>query len=209
MPAFQGLLSPSEISDVVTFLLSLRGAGRGVREPAAIPIPEFGAPSAGDLERGRAIYLTVGCWKCHGIDGSGRGPSSASLRSDEGHPIRPRDFRYDPFRAGRKPETVARAVLSGLGGTPMPSHAEILVVPRESIEAVVPALPAEVRPDVEPLRQEASSAEEVLSLDDEAWHSIRDRNLVSLVHYVLSLSRRHLLSYRIFRQEPEMEGRTP
>ncbi len=209
MPAFGGLLSESEIGDVVTFLFSLRPRGLPDREPEALAIPEFPPPTAEHLSDGRALYLSLGCWKCHGTDGSGRGPSAGKLRSDEGQRIRPRDFRYEPFRGGRKPETVARAALSGLIGTPMPSHAEIMVVPRESIDAVVESLPAEVRPELEGFRRRAPSAAEVAALDDGEWQRLRDRNLVSLAYYVLSLSRRNGLAYHLFRQEPEMEGRNP
>lgn len=209
MPAWGGLLSPAEISDVVSFLLSLRPRRLPEREPEAMAIPAFPPRTADHLADGRALYLTLGCWKCHGTDGSGRGPSAAKLKNDEGQKIRPRDFRYEPFRGGRSPETVARAAQSGLIGTPMPSHAEILVVPREAVDAVVDSLPPEVRPQVEEFRRRAPSAEEVAGCDDVAWRRIRDRNVVSLVHYVLSLDRRDHLSYRIFRQEPETEGRVP
>ena len=131
------------------------------------------------------------------------------LKSDEGQRARPRDFRYDPFKGGRSPETVARAALSGLIGTPMPSHAEIMVAPREAIDIYAESIPAEVRPELDDFRNRAPAAAELLSLEDDAWQELRDENLVSLAHYVLSLSRRKGLVYRLFREQPESEGRRP
>lgn len=209
MPSFGGLLSEGEIADVVRFVRSLDSRGLRDAEPEALPLPEFPPPTAADLAQGRALYLAIGCWKCHGIDGSGRGPSARTLATDEGHPIRPRDFRYEPFRGGRSPQTVARAAASGLIGTPMPSHAEILVVPREAIDAVAESVPAEVRADLEPIRAHAPSAAEVVAMDDAAWNEARDRNLVHLVQYVLSLDRSERPASRLFRREPEREGREP
>ena len=209
MPAFGGLLQDDEIAAVVELVRSLRSPPMADREPEALPLPEFPPATAESIADGRALYLALGCWKCHGTDGSGRGPSAGELKNDEGQPIRPRDFRYDPFRGGRTPETVARAALSGLIGTPMPSAAEIMVVPREAFDALLDNIPAEVRPDFDEFRRKAPSAAEVVALDDDAWQAARDRNLVSLANYVLSLSRRDRLVYRLFRQEPELEERKP
>lgn len=209
MPAFGGVLSDDEIADVVTFILTLGPRSLRGREPTALSIPEFPAPDAARLAEGRAVYLILGCWKCHGLNGSGRGPSAKGLKTDEGQPIRPRDFRYEPFKAGRSPETVARAALSGLIGTPMPSHAEIMVIPREAIDAFAEAIPVEARGDLDDFRRNAPSADHLVSLDDDAWQQLRDENLVSLAQYVLSLSRRDHFGNRLFRQEPEFEGRKP
>ena len=209
MPAFGGVLSDDEIADVVGFILTMGPRGLVGREPEALSIPEFPAPDAARLADGRAVYLILGCWKCHGLDGSGRGPSAKGLKTDEGQPIRPRDFRYEPFKAGRSPETVARAALSGLIGTPMPSHAEIMVIPSEAIDAFAEAIPAPARSELDDFRSTAPSAAELMDLDDDAWQRLRDENLVSLAHYVLSLSRRDRLGYQLFGQEPEFEGRQP
>jgi cytochrome c oxidase cbb3-type subunit 2 len=209
MPAFGGLLSDDEIADVVTFILALGPRSLVGREPAALSIPDFPDPDAATLADGRAVYLILGCWKCHGLNGSGRGPSAKGLKNDEGQPLAPRDFRYEPFKAGRSPETVARAALSGLIGTPMPSHAEIMVIPREAIDAFAEAIPVEAHGDLEEFRRTAPSAEQLVDLDDDAWQELRDQNLISLAHYVLSLSRRDHLGNRLFRQEPELEGRKP
>jgi hypothetical protein len=106
-------------------------------------------------------------------------------------------------------ETVAHAVLSGLIGTPMPSHAEILVIPRESIDAVGASIPASALPDLVEYRAKAPSSAEVAGWSDDTWLAARDGNLDALAHYVLSLSRRDRVAFRLFRKEPELEGRAP
>ena len=209
MPAFGVLLSRDDISDVVGFVLSLGSRVRPGPEPEALAIPAFPAPTVGDLRDGRAVYLALGCWKCHGLDGSGRGPSAAKLVTDEGVPIKPRDFRHGPFKRGRAPETVARAAVSGLIGTPMPSHAEVLVIPRESIDAVASSLPVTARKDLDEFREKAPSSAEVLALDDAAWQTLRDANLVALALYVMSLGQRDSFAYGLFGRMPELEGRGP
>jgi cytochrome c oxidase cbb3-type subunit 2 len=209
MPAFGSVLSDDEIADVVTFILSVGPPVLTDREPEALRIPEFSAPDATSLSDGRAMFLILGCWKCHGLNGAGHGPSAKDLKSDEGQRARPRDLRYDPFKGGRSPETIARAALSGLIGTPMPSHAEIMVPPREAIDLYAESIPAKARPELDDFRRRAPSAAEVVSLEEDAWQELRDENLVSLVHYVLSLSRRESLAFRLFRQQPELEGRKP
>lgn len=209
MPAFGAALSDDPIADVVNFILTLGPRSLTAREPRALSIPTFPAPDANSVAEGRAVYLILGCWKCHGLNGSGHGPSAKGLKSDEGQPIRPRDLRYEPFKGGRSPQTVARAALSGLIGTPMPSHAEIMVIPREAIDAFAESIPVKARPDLEGFRRSAPSSAELLSLEDDAWQELRDENLVSLVHYVLSLDRRKRFVYQVFRQQPELEGRRP
>jgi len=209
MPAFGEVLTEPEIADVVTFMLDLGPRSLTHHQPEALSIPEFPAPDATSLADGRAVYLILGCWKCHGLEGNGHGPSTKDLRSDEGQRARPRDFRYDPFKGGRSPETVARTALSGLIGTPMPSHAEIMVIPLEAIDIYTESLPTEVRPELDEFRVKAPPATELAGLDDDAWLKLRDENLVSLVHYVLSLDRREGFAHRLFREQPELEGREP
>jgi mono/diheme cytochrome c family protein len=208
MPAFEGALSDERIADVVTFIADLGPRRPSSREPEALRIPDFPPPEAADLADGRAVFLILGCWKCHGLKGNGKGPSAKKgLETDEGQPIKPRNFRYDPFKGGRSPETVARAALSGLIGTPMPSHAEIMAIPREAIDALVANLPPEALPEIEDFRSTAPAAAELAGLHDDAWDAMRDENLVSLAHYVLSLSRRNRAGYKLFRQRPEEEAR--
>ncbi|MCX6633170.1 MAG: cytochrome c [Candidatus Solibacter sp.] len=40
------------------------------------------APSAGDAEKGRQLYLKIGCWECHGRQAQGGGYTGPRLAPD-------------------------------------------------------------------------------------------------------------------------------
>lgn len=82
------------------------------------PTPEV---SPEMVEAGRETYKMMGCAKCHGESGRGDGPSAAELVDNLGRPIRPFDFtRGIRMRRGNRIEDIARTVMTGLDGTPMP-----------------------------------------------------------------------------------------
>ena len=145
MPAFDGLLSDTEIADLVAFIGSLRAPDDEAPLPVAIPaIP------------------------------------------------RATDFRHDPFKGGRAPEDLARAILTGLNGSPMPSYADALLFARE---------------DYPDYGHEAPTREALDALGPDARAALRDARLASLVHYVLSLDKRSGFWSIVFRQRPELEPR--
>src|SRR4029078_3383739 len=91
-------------------------------EPPREPIPLRAIPAAtpDSLREGKSLYTLLECWKCHGEKGDGRGPSAQGLGDDGGRRIHATDFRNDPLKGGRTPEAVARTILTGLNGSPMP-----------------------------------------------------------------------------------------
>jgi len=67
----------------------------------------------------------VQCWKCHGPEGRGNGPSAATLDDDFGFPIRPYNFAEgERFKCGETNRDLYRIFMTGLDGTPMPSFAD-------------------------------------------------------------------------------------
>ena len=67
------------------------------------------------------------CWKCHGRDGSGNGPSSTTLTDSKDRPIVPYDFtKGTRFKCGQTNEDLYRIFMTGLDGTPMPSFKDNL-----------------------------------------------------------------------------------
>jgi cytochrome c oxidase cbb3-type subunit 2 len=68
------------------------------------------------------------CWKCHGQQGRGDGPSAATLTDSKDQPIRPYNFadaRDDSrFKCGGTNDDLYRIFMTGLDGTPMPSFAD-------------------------------------------------------------------------------------
>jgi cytochrome c oxidase cbb3-type subunit 2 len=178
MPAFDGLLSDAEIAELVAFIGSLSTEP----PPAPITIPTIPPGTPDSIRAGRALYTLLECWKCHGEKGDGQGPSAKGLVDDAGRPIRATDFRNDPLKGGRSPSDVARAILTGLNGSPMPSYGDALLFPSDD------------QPDPSSLGPEARTA-------------LRDARLASLVHYVLSLDKRSGFWSIVFRQKPEAEPR--
>ncbi len=88
---------------------------------APIPIPEPPRRKPEVIAKGREIYDKAECFKCHGTEGRGDGPSAEGLEDDWGHPIRTADLTR-PLKRGSTPEAIYRTLVTGLDGTPMPSY---------------------------------------------------------------------------------------
>lgn len=211
MPAFDGLLSDLEIAELIGFLDTLRPTAAGGEEPPpALAIPSISPPTPEATREGRALYVLLECWRCHGVHGSGRGPSTRGLTDDDGRPIRATDFRRDPFKGGREPADVVRSLRTGLNGTPMPSYDEALVFARESFgdpPALDERLPQGAVREVQEFLRSAPSQGELDRLGENGRSELRDRRLAALAHYVLSLDRRGSVASWLLHQRPEREAR--
>jgi cytochrome c oxidase cbb3-type subunit 2 len=70
------------------------------------------------------------CAKCHGATGLGDGPSGSSLDKDIwGNPQKPFDFTRGRLKGGPRVEDIYRTFMTGIGGTAMPSYADIFEEP--------------------------------------------------------------------------------
>lgn len=138
MPAF-GHLPRRDLLELVTAvrhsLLETRIAlmldkGGGSREEAIEDALELLDPgdraslppeprrSPESLLRGREVFLAV-CAHCHDADGTGR--SRDDLRDTEGRSLEARDFTRGVFKGGADAQDLARRILLGMPGTPMPA----------------------------------------------------------------------------------------
>jgi high-affinity iron transporter len=75
---------------------------------------EEGAATAGDVARGRTLYLRQ-CALCHGERADGRGARRSALEKP------PVDFTDRAWRRRATPARVAAAIRDGVRGTPMPA----------------------------------------------------------------------------------------
>ena len=50
---------------------ALMTAALGAQEPAPKPAPAAPAAPAGNVETGKKLWVSVGCWQCHGYEGQG------------------------------------------------------------------------------------------------------------------------------------------
>lgn len=77
------------------------------------------------IVRGEKIYKKFECFKCHGIEGKGDGPSADTLTDEKGLPIKPTNLTQPSiFKNGNNHEDIYRSIISGLSGSPMPSFAD-------------------------------------------------------------------------------------
>jgi cytochrome c oxidase cbb3-type subunit 2 len=89
------------------------------QSPISIPEPPLQTPEL--IARGREIYQKAECFKCHGTEGRGDGPSAEGMKDSWGYPIMPTDLTR-PSKRGSSPEAIYRTLVTGLDGTPMPSY---------------------------------------------------------------------------------------
>ena len=99
-------------------------AGDPIKVPAEPPV------TMESIAHGKALFTKLECWKCHGPQGKGDGPSAPTLTDSKDQPIRPYDFGSakddSRFKCGSTNADVYRIFMTGVDGTPMPSFAETI-----------------------------------------------------------------------------------
>lgn len=91
--------------------------------PQPIDLPPAPPWSEERAARGKDLFVSLGCVRCHGDSGRGEGPSAPTLKDDLGHPLRAADLTQRwTFRGGPRREDIFRTFSTGLNGTPMPSY---------------------------------------------------------------------------------------
>lgn len=182
MPDWQHLDEPTRWQ-LVYYLKSLSPVFQDT-EPMPITMPADPGAKRADLEKGKAVYQTLGCAACHGAGGRANGTSAATLVDDWGMPIRPADFTQGwTFRGGDQPRDIAMRLLSGIDGAGMPSYAE--AVSGEDIWHLSYYVASLQEPPAwhmiaQPLRVSGALPQ---TLDDPRWHEaqatdVRLRNAV-------------------------------
>jgi mono/diheme cytochrome c family protein len=90
-----------------------------------IVIPPEPEVTADRIKAGLEVFGRVQCWKCHGVQGMGNGPSASTLTDDQGRPILPYNFAEGGrFKCGTTDADLYKIFMTGLDGTPMPSFAD-------------------------------------------------------------------------------------
>ncbi len=127
MSAWRGL-SDEERWLLVYYIKSFsRRLSRARKAPKPITIGEPIPMTEESIQRGKELYDKVECWKCHGEEGKGDGPSAPTLKDKWGFPIRPGNLRKSwNFRGGNRREDIYRNIMVGITGTPMPDFSDSL-----------------------------------------------------------------------------------
>ncbi len=121
------ILELDQIKSMLPVLKSFSEAWQ-YREPESpIAIGREVPSSQQSIARGKELYEQKECWKCHGENGHGDGPSSYDLADEWEIPIQAYDFtRANKFKGGAASRDIYLRFTTGLNGTPMPSFANEL-----------------------------------------------------------------------------------
>ena len=126
MPSWAALTDQNR-ADLVAFIKTF--SARWVTEKPAEPIQVPPEPklTVESIKHGGELFQKLECWKCHGQEGRGDGPSASTLTDSNDQPIRPYNFTTDNrSKCGRTNAELYRIFMTGLDGTPMPSFADVV-----------------------------------------------------------------------------------
>lgn len=135
MPSWK-VLSDQSRADLVAFIKTF--SARWVTEKPGDPIqiPPEPKLTVESIKHGGELFQKLECWKCHGQEGRGDGPSASTLTDSNDQPIRPYNFTSDNrSKCGKTNTDLYRIFMTGLDGTPMPSFADV-VKPEEAWDLV-------------------------------------------------------------------------
>jgi len=126
MPSWRPL-TPQERVDLVAYIKTFSTKWQTQKPGTPIAIPPEPPTTIESVLRGRETFDKLQCWKCHGPEGRGDGPSAVTLTDDKGLPIRPYNFHDGTrFRCGETNQDLYKIFMTGLDGTPMPSFVDNL-----------------------------------------------------------------------------------
>lgn len=126
MPTWRPL-TPQTRVDLIAYIKTFSPKWATQKAGTPITIPPEPPQTIDSVLHGRQLFDQLQCWKCHGPEGRGDGPSAITLTDDKGEPIRPYNFHDGTrFRCGETNSDLYKIFITGLDGTPMPSFADSL-----------------------------------------------------------------------------------
>jgi mono/diheme cytochrome c family protein len=118
-------LSPQNRQDLIAYIKTFSPRWKTEKPGTPIPVPPEPAVTADRVKNGRELFQKMECWKCHGTEGRGDGPSAPTLTDSKDRPIVPYDFTTGHrFKCGVTDQDLYKIFMTGLDGTPMPSFAD-------------------------------------------------------------------------------------
>jgi len=126
MPGWAALTDQNR-ADLVAFIKTFSARWVAEKPGDPIKIPEEPKLTLESIKHGAELFQKLECWKCHGQEGRGDGPSASTLTDSNDQPIRPYNFTTDNrSKCGRTNPELYRIFMTGLDGTPMPSFADVV-----------------------------------------------------------------------------------
>jgi mono/diheme cytochrome c family protein len=135
MPSWAALTNQQR-ADLVAFIKTFSPRFKTEKPGDPIPIPPEPALTVASIQHGAELFQKLECWKCHGQEGRGDGPSASTLTDSNDQPIRPYNFTSsNRSKCGSTNRDLYRIFMTGVDGTPMPSFADV-VKPEEAWDLV-------------------------------------------------------------------------
>jgi cytochrome c oxidase cbb3-type subunit I/II len=129
MPHWDALEEQNRV-DLVAYIKTFSPRWKSEKAGDPINVPAEPPVTIQSINHGAELFQKMECWKCHGQQGRGDGPSAATLTDSKDQPIRPYDFASatddSRFKCGSTNQDVYRIFMTGLDGTPMPSFADVI-----------------------------------------------------------------------------------
>jgi len=120
-------LTDQQRADLVAFIKTFSPRWKTEKSGDAIQVPAEPALSVASIKHGSELFQKLECWKCHGQEGRGDGPSASTLTDSNDQPIRPYNFTSDNrSKCGKTNQDLYKIFMTGLDGTPMPSFADVI-----------------------------------------------------------------------------------
>jgi mono/diheme cytochrome c family protein len=112
-------------ADLVAFVKHFSARFQTEKPGEPIQIPPEPEITAERVKAGQEVFNRVQCWKCHGVEGRGNGPSASTLTDDQSRPILAYNFHDETrFKCGTSDQDLYKIFMTGLDGTPMPSWSD-------------------------------------------------------------------------------------
>jgi cytochrome c oxidase cbb3-type subunit 2 len=135
MPSWAAL-TDQQRADLVAFIKTFSPRWKTEKPGEAIQVPSEPALTIASIKHGGELFQKLECWKCHGQEGRGDGPSASTLTDSNDQPIRPYNFTSDNrSKCGQTNQDLYKIFMTGVDGTPMPSFADV-VKPEEAWDLV-------------------------------------------------------------------------
>jgi cytochrome c oxidase cbb3-type subunit 2 len=120
-------LTDQNRADLVAFIKTFSARWKTDKAGDPIKVPAETAVTLESIKHGKELFTKLECWKCHGPEGRGDGPSASTLTDSNDQPIRPYNFAAGSrFKCGATNHDLYKIFMTGLDGTPMPSFADVI-----------------------------------------------------------------------------------
>jgi mono/diheme cytochrome c family protein len=126
MPSWITLTAQNR-ADLIAFIKTFSARWKNDKPGDPINIPPEPKLTTESIKHGQELFQKLECWKCHGQEGFGNGPSASTLTDSNDQPIRPYNFAAGSrFKCGATNQDLYKIFMTGLDGTPMPSFADVI-----------------------------------------------------------------------------------